>query len=63
VVEDGAFVGSGSLIIGPNRVPKGATTAAGAVLTTKAAMGPGETWAGVPARRLRGSDAPPREDS
>lgn len=63
VVEDGAFVGSGSLIIGPNRVPEGATTAAGAVLTTKASMEPGETWAGVPARRLRGSDAPPREDS
>lgn len=54
-VGDGAFVGSGTLIVAPNAVPEGATTAAGAVLTKSAKMGPGEVWAGVPARRLGGS--------
>lgn len=51
-VGDGAFVGSGTLIVAPNEVPEGATTAAGAVLTKGANMAPGEVWAGVPARRL-----------
>lgn len=51
-VGDGAFVGSGTLVVAPNEVPAGAITAAGAVLTKSARMEPGEVWAGVPARRL-----------
>jgi bifunctional UDP-N-acetylglucosamine pyrophosphorylase/glucosamine-1-phosphate N-acetyltransferase len=57
-VGAGAFVGSGSIIVAPNTVPAGATTGAGAVLTRSARMGEGETWVGLPARKLerRSSD-------
>lgn len=51
-VGAGAFVGSGSIIVAPNHVPAGATTGAGAVVTRSAKMGEGETWVGIPARRL-----------
>jgi len=51
-VGAGAFVGSGSIIVAPNTVPAGATTGAGAVLTRSARMGEGETWVGLPARKL-----------
>ena len=51
-VGAGAFVGSGSIIVAPNTVPAGATTGAGTVLTRSARMGEGETWVGLPARRL-----------
>ncbi|HIG85471.1 MAG TPA: bifunctional N-acetylglucosamine-1-phosphate uridyltransferase/glucosamine-1-phosphate acetyltransferase [Planctomycetes bacterium] len=61
-VGDGAFVGSGTLIVAPNEVPAGATTAAGAVLTKSASMAPGEVWAGVPARRL-GASKKSKEDT
>lgn len=50
-VGDGAFVGSGTIIVAPNRVPDGATTGAGAVLTSSAKMGEGETWVGLPAKK------------
>lgn len=53
VVGDGAFVGSGSVIVAPNEVPAGATTGAGAVITRSAEMREGETWVGMPARKLR----------
>lgn len=52
-VGAGAFVGSGSIIVAPNTVPAGATTGAGAVLTRSARMGEGETWVGLPARKLQ----------
>ncbi|QDV06609.1 Bifunctional protein GlmU [Planctomycetes bacterium Poly30] len=52
VVGDGAFVGSGTIIVAPNVVPKGATTGAGAVLTRSAEMAEDETWVGLPARKL-----------
>ena len=60
VVEDGAFVDIGSLIIGPNRVPEGATTAL-ARSSPGASMGQGRPGGGA-ARRLQ-ADAPRREDS
>lgn len=53
VVGDGAFVGSGTIVVAPNEVPKGATTGAGAVLTRSASMQEGETWIGLPARKLQ----------
>ncbi|MFT7677299.1 MAG: bifunctional UDP-N-acetylglucosamine pyrophosphorylase/glucosamine-1-phosphate N-acetyltransferase [Planctomycetota bacterium] len=52
-VGDGAFIGSGTIVVAPNTVPKNSITGAGAVITRKAEMGEGETWAGLPAKRLR----------
>ena len=51
-VGDGAFIGSGSIVVAPNEVPPGATTGAGAVITRSAEMREGETWVGMPARKL-----------
>ncbi len=56
VVGDGAFLGSGTIVVAPNEVPSGAMTGAGAVLTRSASMGAGETWAGLPARKLQPKD-------
>ncbi len=52
VVGDSAFVGSGTVIVAPNVVAKGATTGAGAVVTRSAEIAEGETWVGLPARKL-----------
>jgi bifunctional UDP-N-acetylglucosamine pyrophosphorylase/glucosamine-1-phosphate N-acetyltransferase len=54
-VGDGAFLGSGTIVVAPNHIGAGATIGAGAVVTRGAAVGPGELWLGIPARR--------REDS
>jgi bifunctional UDP-N-acetylglucosamine pyrophosphorylase/glucosamine-1-phosphate N-acetyltransferase len=51
-VGDGAFIGSGSIVVAPNEVPAAATTGAGAVITRSAEMQEGETWVGMPARKL-----------
>lgn len=51
-VGDGAFIGSGSIVVAPNQVPAAATTGAGAVITRSAEMQEGETWVGMPARKL-----------
>ncbi|MBL6755609.1 MAG: bifunctional N-acetylglucosamine-1-phosphate uridyltransferase/glucosamine-1-phosphate acetyltransferase [Planctomycetes bacterium] len=51
-VGDGAFIGSGSIVVAPNVVPPAATTGAGAVITRSAEMQEGETWVGMPARKL-----------
>ena len=56
VVGDGAFVGSGTIVVAPNEVPKGSTTGAGAVVTRSAKMADGETWVGLPARKLPKKD-------
>jgi bifunctional UDP-N-acetylglucosamine pyrophosphorylase/glucosamine-1-phosphate N-acetyltransferase len=56
VVGDRAFVGSGSIIVAPNEVPSDSTTGAGAVVTRTAEMGEGETWVGMPARKLSPKD-------
>ncbi len=59
VIEDGAFIGSDTLLVAPVRVGKGATTAAGAVVTSN--VPEGQRVAGVPARPL---DAPgPRKQA
>lgn len=50
-VGDGAFVGSGTIVVAPNDVPKDSTTGAGAVVTRSAKMGEGETWVGLPAKK------------
>lgn len=50
-VGEGAFIGSGTIIVAPNTIGKGATTGAGAVVTRGAEVGDGETWVGLPARQ------------
>jgi UDP-2-acetamido-3-amino-2,3-dideoxy-glucuronate N-acetyltransferase len=52
-IEDGASLGSGSVILGGVTVGAGAIVGAGAVVTRNVA--PGETVAGVPARIPRSS--------
>lgn len=51
-VGDGAFVGSGTVVVQPAELGARARTGAGAVVTRS--IPAGETWVGVPARRLRG---------
>ncbi len=48
VVEEGAFIGSDTVLVAPVRVGKGARTGAGAVVTRDVAEG--ETVIGIPAR-------------
>lgn len=59
VIADRAFIGSGTVLVAPVTVGAGATTGAGAIVTRGSAVGPGETWVGVPARPLarRGKDS------
>lgn len=52
VVGEGAFVGSGTVLVAPVQVGAGARTGAGAIVTRNAEIGAGETWVGIPARRL-----------
>jgi len=61
VVGDDAFVGSGTIIIAPNSIPDGVTTGAGAVVTRSAKPAAGETWVGMPARRMESKSREPRE--
>jgi bifunctional UDP-N-acetylglucosamine pyrophosphorylase/glucosamine-1-phosphate N-acetyltransferase len=51
-VEDQSFVGSGTILVAPARVGRGAVTGAGAVVTRNSHVPAGETWIGVPAKRL-----------
>jgi bifunctional UDP-N-acetylglucosamine pyrophosphorylase / glucosamine-1-phosphate N-acetyltransferase len=55
VIEDGAFIGSDSMLVAPVRIGKGARTGAGSVVNRDVAAG--TTVAGVPARQ-----APRRDD-
>ena len=56
IVGDGAFVGSGTVIVAPNEVPDGSITGAGAIVTRSAKMEKGETWVGLPARKVGPKD-------
>ena len=57
VVGDGAFVGSGTIVVAPNTIGDGATTGAGAVVTKGKGVGEGEVWVGIPARALPGKES------
>ena len=50
IVEDGAFIGSGSMLVAPVEIGEKAYTAAGAVVTRNVAAG--TTVAGVPAEYM-----------
>ena len=50
VIEDGAFIGVGAILIAPVKIGKGATVGAGAVVTRRKNVPPGKTVVGVPAR-------------
>ena len=52
IVEDGAFIGSDSMLIAPVRIGAGASTGAGSVVTRD--VPPGARVAGVPARVIEG---------
>lgn len=51
-VGEKAFIGSGTVVVAPNRIGDRATTGAGAVVTKNSDIPAGEVWVGVPARRL-----------
>lgn len=52
-IGDGAFIGSGTVLVAPVQVGARATTGAGAIVTRRSEIGPGEVWVGVPARKLQ----------
>ena len=51
-IGDGVHIGSGTVLVAPVRVGKGATTGAGAIVTAGRDVAPGDTVVGVPARSL-----------
>ena len=56
LIGEDAFIGSGTMLVAPVRVGKGAATGAGAVVTRDVA--PGVVVAGTPARALPNSEPP-----
>jgi bifunctional UDP-N-acetylglucosamine pyrophosphorylase/glucosamine-1-phosphate N-acetyltransferase len=55
VIEDGAFIGSDTMLRAPVTVGKGAATGAGSVVTRD--VEPGTTVAGVPARKIKSRES------
>ncbi len=53
VIEDGAFIGSDTILVAPVRIGKSAITGAGAVVLKDSKVPAGEVVAGVPARLLK----------
>lgn len=52
-IDDGAFIGSGTIFVAPVKVGRNAVTAAGAVVTKNHNVPPNTIVAGIPARRLK----------
>ena len=52
VIEDNAFIGTGTILVAPVKIGKGATTGAGSVVTKNKNVPAGKTVVGVPARIL-----------
>ncbi len=57
-IGDGAFIGSGTIIVAPAKVGDRATTGAGALVVRRTEIPDGDTWVGLPARPHR-----PRKDA
>ena len=53
VIGDGVHIGSGTVLVAPVRVGKGATTGAGAIVTAGRDVAAGDVVVGVPARSLK----------
>ncbi len=53
IIEDGAFIGTGTILIAPVKVGAGATTGAGAIVTKNKNVPAGKTVVGVPAKILK----------
>jgi bifunctional UDP-N-acetylglucosamine pyrophosphorylase/glucosamine-1-phosphate N-acetyltransferase len=51
-IADGAFIGSGTVLVAPAMVGKNAVTGAGAIVV-RGEVPAGEVWVGVPAKPLR----------
>jgi bifunctional UDP-N-acetylglucosamine pyrophosphorylase/glucosamine-1-phosphate N-acetyltransferase len=51
-IDDKAFIGSGTVLVAPVKVGKGAVTGAGAVLTKNHDIPPGKVYVGIPAREI-----------
>lgn len=62
VVGERAFIGSGTIVVAPNQIAPECTTGAGAVITRNATTKRGETWIGMPARRLGAKDSESQAD-
>ena len=57
-IKDGAFVGSGTVLVAPVTVGRGATTGAGSVVTRGHDVADGDVVVGVPARPLKARKRP-----
>ncbi|MBU3911725.1 MAG: NTP transferase domain-containing protein [Candidatus Omnitrophica bacterium] len=53
IIEDNAFIGTGTILVAPVRIGKGARTGAGSVVTKNHNVPAGKTVVGVPARILK----------
>ncbi|MFH1479521.1 MAG: NTP transferase domain-containing protein [Candidatus Omnitrophota bacterium] len=53
VIDDFAFIGSGSILVAPVKIGKGATTGAGSVITKNKNVPAGKTVVGIPAKILK----------
>jgi len=53
IIEDNAFIGTGTILIAPVKVGKGAVTGAGSVVTKNKNVPAGKTVVGIPARILK----------
>lgn len=58
VIGDGAFIGSGTVLVAPSKVGDGALTGAGAIVTRKE-IPAGAVWVGIPARPIAGTRKAP----
>lgn len=50
IIEDNAFIGTGTILIAPVKVGKGAVTGSGSVVTKNHDVPAGKTVVGIPAR-------------
>ena len=56
-IDDGAFIGSGTVLVAPSHVGKNATTGAGAIVTRNTEVGEDEIYVGMPAKLLKKKEA------
>lgn len=57
-IGDRVTIGAGAIVLAGTTIGDDAIVSSGAVVTKGTRIGAGEVWGGVPARRLRGPDAP-----